>query len=76
MPYLTKTGGAACKAPPAARGNLFGDIVCPECGTQIITPPQCQVRPGWGRCPTCKKPFKVTRLVACYCNEKQKAVNP
>ncbi len=75
MPYLTKTEGAAGPKPGThARGNLFGDLVCPECGTQIVTPPGFAILPGWGRCPRCTKPFRVTGSVARYCNQRSQGL--
>lgn len=42
----------------------LGDLICPTCGAHIITPPGFEVVAGWGRCPRCKKPFRVTRANA------------
>ena len=60
MPYLAKRADPNC--PPAAFfawATTYGDLQCPHCATIIVTPAYCDVKPDWGRCPCCPKPFKV-----------------
>ncbi len=39
--------------------NKFGDIICPECSANIITPPSKRVVSGVGECPYCQGEFIV-----------------
>ncbi len=48
--------------------NRFGDLVCPTCGAQIITPLGCAVKAGWGRCPRCRHRFRVSSGAADVAN--------
>jgi hypothetical protein len=48
----------------AAGVSEFGDLVCPHCRAQIITPAYAMVEPGWGRCPRCRGAFSVDEYSA------------
>ena len=84
MPYLKskptpdrRTPGEAPPAPATLRHcslGLFGDLVCPACGCQIVTPPTCSVVPGWGRCPRCHQRFRVLAATAKAANRRAAAV--
>ncbi len=71
MPFLQRR---EISCDPATRAcalpNLWGDLVCPGCGCQIITPPGFDVSPGWGRCPRCHTPFRVGAATAAVCNAR------
>ena len=41
-----------------------GDVVCPHCTVQIITPEGMQLVSGVSACPRCRKSFGVTEGVA------------
>ncbi|OHB68042.1 MAG: hypothetical protein A2Y77_08860 [Planctomycetes bacterium RBG_13_62_9] len=70
MPYLAKRE-SPCVAGPrqAAYATMYGDLQCPHCTTIIVTPANCEVRPGWRRCPRCRNAFKVTSFAAAQANE-------
>lgn len=40
--------------------NKYGDILCPFCGLNIITPYGAILAPGIGKCPICGRHFEVT----------------
>ena len=42
-----------------AKNNTFGDIVCPECGVNIMVPEGKRLVSGIGTCPWCKGEFIV-----------------
>ena len=44
---------------PVVGVNRLGDLVCPRCKTNIITPSCMDVIPGTGTCPVCKVEFLV-----------------
>jgi len=44
--------------------NEFGDLTCPSCQANIITPLSMTVLPGVGSCPLCREEFSVTEDVA------------
>ena len=50
--------------PPEAGVNEYGDLVCPNCRANIITPYGYDVVPGIGRCSFCEREFTVTQEVA------------
>ena len=52
----------------------FGDLVCPHCTCQIITPPYAMVKPGWGRCPWCHGRFSVDERQAKCANLRAAAL--
>lgn len=52
--------------------NRLGDLVCPACGTNIMTPIGATVIPGFGQCPVCRTKFNVTKEVAMIANEGEK----
>lgn len=54
---------------PQPAANIYGDLVCPTCGANIITPPQQKVVPGIGRCLLCKRHFFVSAELAKLVNE-------
>lgn len=47
-----------------AKVNEIGDLVCPNCTANILTPPTKKIEPGIGKCSRCSKEFKITREVA------------
>lgn len=51
-------------SPRPCRVNRFGDLVCPNCRANFITPWHCDVLAGQSRCPLCKAPFRVTTQAA------------
>lgn len=55
-----------------ATTNSYGDLVCPGCGLNIMTPPACIVVVGEGMCQVCNAPFRVTLEVAEEANERVK----
>ena len=40
--------------------NEFGDVVCPECFINLITPEQCYLKYGENKCIYCGKFFNLT----------------
>jgi hypothetical protein len=70
MPYLARRADPGPPRPSlTAYVNRFGDLVCPYCETNIITPAFCRVVAGRGRCPRCHQVFRVTADAAEYANE-------
>ncbi len=57
-----------------ARLNAFGDVICPSCGAQLITPPGHYVRSGPARCPICSAGFRVATGTARAANRRAKAL--
>jgi len=45
-----------------------GNVICPHCDCHIVTPPFAFVKPGWGRCCRCHRPFRVTAELARQAN--------
>jgi len=58
---------------PAAGVNRFGDLVCPACRVQHITPAGMLVVPGTGCCALCRAAFRVPPRVARLANRRQEA---
>jgi len=56
--------------PTAAVANRFGDVVCPHCRLNIITPAGMVVRAGATRCIRCRGPFRVSDAVATEANAR------
>ncbi|MBM4025634.1 MAG: hypothetical protein FJ280_09535 [Planctomycetes bacterium] len=56
---------------PAAGVNRFGDLVCPACRVQHITPAGMLVVPGTGCCALCRAAFRVPPRVARVANRRQ-----
>ncbi|MHC4389218.1 MAG: hypothetical protein ACYS8I_07170 [Planctomycetota bacterium] len=54
----------------AEKVNRWGDIICPNCSCNIITPAGCQVVPGVGRCPLCRHKFTLDALLARRANRQ------
>jgi hypothetical protein len=50
--------------------NPFGDLVCPSCGLNIITPWYFDVVPGVGKCVLCATALRVTRRIAKKANHR------
>ena len=44
--------------------NKYGDLVCPHCNANIITPPGCDVVAGIGHCDICQRSFVVSAETA------------
>ena len=51
-----------CQLTPG-RLNEFGDIACPHCGINIITPAEMELVPGVAVCVGCGKSFDGTRII-------------
>jgi len=49
--------------------NKYGDIVCPNCSLNIITPVGAILKEGRAKCPKCNNQFKVTKPLAELANE-------
>ncbi len=58
---------------PRSRLNAFGDLICPACGAQLLTPPGHYVRSGSARCAICSTPFRVTTTTARAANRRTEA---
>ena len=56
--------------PRTATVNDFGDLVCPACRLNVMTPAGAIVQAGLGRCPRCAEPFVVTRAIAQLANDR------
>lgn len=56
--------------------NAYGDLVCPHCRVQWVTPPWLYVRPGYGRCSGCHGIFRVTSATAAEANRRAEAADP
>ena len=76
MPYvqsetLSRDGltALACDVSP------FGDLICPHCRCQVITPAYAQVIPGWGRSPRCHRRFSVDEHQALVANQRAAALS-
>ncbi len=52
------------------RINERGDLVCPHCGANIITPLGHDVQVGIGLCGICKGEFQVSEEEAKLANER------
>lgn len=50
--------------------NRLGDLVCPHCHTNHITPMYALVQRGWGRCSRCTRRFRVSGGAAKAANER------
>ncbi|MBP7053830.1 MAG: hypothetical protein KBE65_22690 [Phycisphaerae bacterium] len=59
---------------PRSRLNVFGDLVCPSCGAQLLTPPGHYVRSGPARCSICSAEFRVATATARVANRRAEAV--
>ena len=72
MSYLQKKEiqGDKLEVLNAANAN-YGDLVCPNCKCTIVTPDYTYVLEGTGRCPFCKRSFRVTKIVALQSNIQQ-----
>jgi len=57
-----------------ARLNAFGDLLCPSCGAQLITPPGHYVRCGPARCTVCSHEFRVATATARGANRRADAL--
>ena len=44
---------------PHCRVNCFGDVICPTCTAQLITPASRVLRAGFGSCSICGSSFRV-----------------
>lgn len=57
--------------------NQFGDLVCPVCKANIITPAGCEVQAGEGQCVRCSSLFTVTEdtAKAANANAAEKAID-
>ena len=53
--------------------NSYGDLVCPHCRVQWVTPPWLYVKPGYGRCSGCHGIFRVTAATAAEANRRAEA---
>lgn len=51
--------------------NQYGDLVCPHCKTNIMTPALFEVIPGIGKCEICGRDFEVTDDVALEANSRR-----
>lgn len=47
-----------------AKANSWGDLVCPHCKSNLITPKGYRVQEGRDRCSRCQKRFDVSEDVA------------
>lgn len=47
-----------------AKVNEFGDIVCPNCTANILTPTRLKLKIGIGKCSRCSQEYKITQEVA------------
>jgi hypothetical protein len=56
--------------PPTARVNRFGDLVCPHCGVNSVTPLEAIVITGVTRCPACRRRLGVPTRVARLANRR------
>jgi Zn-finger nucleic acid-binding protein len=50
--------------PEPANRNLFGDVVCPFCGINLMTPAGYEVRAGDATCPRCGGLLTVSQSLA------------
>jgi hypothetical protein len=55
--------------PRVSLVSPWGDLVCPACGTNIMTPDGMELVAGPGTCPRCRQPFAVSEKVAAKANE-------
>lgn len=53
----------------SAEVGEYGDLRCPNCRANILTPPGMQTKPGIGKCSNCKNEFHVTRKIADLANK-------
>jgi hypothetical protein len=51
-----------------AKINEWGDVECPTCGCEILTPPGYDLVPGVGQCPFCQNEFRITELESFLAN--------
>ncbi len=56
--------------------NAYGDLVCPHCRWQWVTPPWLYVKAGYGRCSGCHGVFRVTAATAAEANRRAAAADP
>ena len=49
---------------PEAKINEYGDVVCPNCKANILTPPKMQLKAGNGKCSRCSYVYEVSQEVA------------
>jgi hypothetical protein len=49
----------------------YGDLVCPSCSCQIVTPERFVLKEGRGWCPLCKKEFLLGKETAELANSKK-----
>jgi len=55
---------------PIANIGPYGDLICPSCEANILTPPGLRLRSGKGKCSNCKLIFIVTQEIADKANKK------
>ncbi len=56
------------------RVNVYGDLVCPSCGAQLVTPTGHYVRSGSAQCSLCGASFRVTTRTARAANRRAEAL--
>ena len=56
--------------PHYADINKFGDIICPHCQLQMITPAGMYIKQGQGKCISCGKNFTVSEEKAKLAQER------
>jgi len=72
MPYLQKKEIPPDKLEVLNAYNAnYGDLVCPSCRCTIVTPDYTYIIQGTGRCPFCRRTFRVTKEVALESNIRQ-----
>lgn len=59
--------------PPIAKPGDVGEILCPHCGTHILTPTGYDLQEGEAPCPICRKKLRVTAEVATEANRRARA---
>jgi DNA-directed RNA polymerase subunit RPC12/RpoP len=52
-----------------AKVNEYGDLVCPNCTANILTPPNLKLKSGIGKCSRCSQEYRVTQEVADLANK-------
>jgi Zn-finger nucleic acid-binding protein len=60
--------GSTLPTPEPAGKNLFGDIVCPYCGINLMTPTGYEIRAGDAICPRCRGLLTVSESLAAEAN--------